>query len=118
MTLRTIRLELARGPGHPEGDPSHGYELRAPVDADGRFDVETWRAHRKDCTVRHFKPGLDDQHGNLIHAGRVWAFSYRPGEDDDEPIYRLGEHLMKPGEYLSITEDDGVQRTFRVAFVR
>jgi hypothetical protein len=118
MTLRMIRLELARDGAHPEGDADHGYELRAPLDASGRLDVEGWRAHRKDCTVRQFRPGQDDEHGQLIHTRRGWAISYRPGDDDDEPIYRLGEHLMKPGEYLSVTEDDGVQRTFRVAYVR
>ena len=34
--------------------------------------------------------------------------------DDDESGYRFGAHAFAPGEYVSITEHDGVQRTFKV----
>ena len=48
----------------------------------------------------------------------TWAVSYVPGEADDEPLYRLEGHQLTRGEYVSITERDGVTRTFQVAGVR
>lgn len=117
--LKTIRLELARMPGFPEGAPDCGYEFTAPLDADGKLDAAAWKDNRARCTVRRFWRGEKAEHGYLVHArGGNWMFSYREGEDDDEPIFRFDRHLMKPGEYVSITEHDGVTRPFRVVSVR
>ncbi len=44
MSLRTIRLELARNPGWPHGNSDRGYEFKAPLSDDGHIDVEGWRA--------------------------------------------------------------------------
>ncbi len=33
-------------------------------------------------------------------------------------MFRLEDHRFAQGEYLSITEHDGVQRAFRIVFVR
>jgi hypothetical protein len=46
------------------------------------------------------------------------VFSYEIGEQDDEPIFRFDRHAFVEGEYVSITEHDGVTRPFRVASVR
>lgn len=118
MSLKTIRLELARSKEFPEGNADHGYVLKAPLTSDGHLDPVAWRKQRELCSVRRFS-GKDEERGQLIHtAGRRWAFSYVPGDDaDDEPIFRLDSHVFRPGEYLSITEHDGVERTFRVASV-
>jgi hypothetical protein len=114
--MKLIRLELARTPAFPEGSRQHGYEFTAPLDAEGHLDVEAWRQGRKRCTVRRFWAGEDDQFGQLVHTRhRTWAFSYAPGEDDDEPIYRLEGHVFTPDAYVSITEHDGVTRPFKVA---
>jgi hypothetical protein len=69
--------------------------------------------------VRRFWAGETDETGTLIHTrGRGWAFSYVPDDDsDDEPIFRFDGHVFMPGEYVSITEHDGVQRPFRVTRV-
>jgi len=119
MALRHVRLELARTPDHPDGSILCGYELNLPLDADGRFDPAAWKAHAKECTVRRFWEGEDDENGLLIKVGRGWAFSYDPDTDaDDEPMFRLEDHQFAQGEYLSITEHDGVQRTFRIVYIR
>lgn len=117
--MKTIRLELARSKEFPEGSASHGYVLQAPLTGDGHLDVEAWRRERELCTVRRFWGDQEDERGLLVHAaGRRWAFSYVPGDDaDDEPIFRLDSHVFRPGEYLSITEHDGIERTFKVASV-
>ena len=55
----------------------------------------------------------------LVHTKQGWMFDYDPDdEDDDEPLFRLDDHLFKQGEYVSVTEHDGVQRTFQVVEVR
>jgi hypothetical protein len=118
MALRHIRLELARTPHHPEGSIHCGYEMNLPLDGADKFDPAGWKAHRKNCTVRRFWKGEDDETGQIVKVGKGWAFSYEPGADDDEPMFRLEQHRFRPGDYLSITEHDGVQRTFKVVFVR
>ena len=119
MTLKKIRLELARTADAPEGDRRCGYEFIAPLDATGRLDAAAWPRDKGKCTVRRFWTDQDDEHGMLEHhRGGRWLFSYRPGEDDDEPIFRMAKHAFVRGEYVSITEHDGVERPFRVAAIQ
>lgn len=119
MALRHVRLELARTPDHPEGSIHCGYEFNLPLTDDGHFDLSAWESAKKDCTVRRFWEGEDDEMGELVRLEKGWAFSYDPDtEEDDEPMFRLEDHVFKQGEYLSITEHDGVQRTFRIVYVR
>ena len=115
--MKQIRLELARSAAFPSGDPRHGYLFRAPLAADGKLDERAFKSSAQLCTVRRFAPGADDETGQLVHTPRGWAFSYAPGTDDDEAIYRLGGHTFKPGEYVTITEHDGKEHTFRVVAV-
>jgi len=118
MTLSRIHLTLARTADHPDGDPDHGYDIIAPLKKDGGLDVKAWQRHRDDCTVHRFAPREDDERGHLVHGRRGWVFSYRPGEEDDEPIFRLDTHRFREGDYISITEHDGETRPFRVTSVR
>src|SRR5689334_14444210 len=109
MTLRRIRLELARTREFPEGNPNCGYEFVAPLKSDGGLDADGWKKDGARCTVRRFWNDGSEESGLLIHGrGGRWMFSYAPGEDDDEPIFRFDRHFMKAGEYISITEHDGV----------
>jgi len=121
MPLRVIRLELTRDRDHPEGDPDHGYEFSAPLDSQDHIDVDEWRKVRQFCTVRRFTPDSDDEYGRLIRMpGGRWAFHYDIASEpvEDEPGYRFDSHAFRPGEYVSITEHDGVTRTFKVVSVR
>jgi len=117
MALYQIILRLARNPGFPEGDDSQGYMLVAPLDAQDRLDPVEWRLHREVCKVVRFKPGEDrDADGRLTHNGSSWFFHYdEPREGADEPVYRLGEHRLAIGEYLTIHESDGQSLTYKVA---
>jgi len=120
VTLKLIRLELARTKEYPDGSHKHGYEFTAPLSDDGHLDDTGWKEYRQVCTVlRFWGDDEGDEHGQLIRTrGGRWAFSYEPGDDDDEPIFRFGEHVFREGEYLSITEHDGIARPFRVVWVR
>lgn len=119
MTLFNIRLELARTPDHPDGSSACGYEFVAPLDGDGHLDVDGWTHFKEECRVRRFWEHEDDEEGNLIRTrGRGWAFSYEPGDDDDEPIFRFLQHRFVESEYVSITEHDGETRPFRIVSVQ
>lgn len=118
MSLKRIWLELARTPDHPEGSSTHGYEFVAPLDARGHLDSSQWPKAKGGCTVRRFSSSQPDEHGALIHRRNgSWAFSYAPGDDDDEPIFRFDRHNFVEGEYVTVTEHDGVARPFRVVRV-
>ncbi len=117
--LRTIRLELARTPDFPQGNPACGYEFVAPLDSSGRLDLEAFKQLKSKCRVQRFWAGAKPQTGALLHLGRDrWVFSYEPGRDDDEPAFRFDRHHFVPGEYVSITEHDGVTRPFRITTIR
>ncbi len=119
MTLKRIRLELARDPEHPEGSRDRGYDFAAPLDAEGRLLASEWKRLRERCRVKRFWSGDAPEIGHLVHKrGGIWAFDYDPTrENDDEPGYKLATHRFQQGEYVSFREHDGVMRTFRVARV-
>ncbi len=118
MTWMKIKLVLGRTEDHPSGSSAHGYDIVAPLTADGHLDEAAWRADKRAARVHRFWAGEPDEVGALIHTRhRTWAFSYAPGEDDDEPIFRLDTHVFRQGEYLTITEHDGQALPFLVASV-
>jgi hypothetical protein len=119
MSLKRVRLELARTKEFPEGSSRHGYEFVAPLDGDGYLDPDSWPTSKSACTVRRFWNRDADEHGMLIHRRNgSWAFSYKPGDEDDEAIFKFDRHAFVPGEYVTVTEHDGVARPFRVVSVR
>lgn len=121
--FKRIRLNLARSKEFPQGSNRHGYEFVAPLDGNGHIDAALWRAHREHCGVRRFWAGEDDEHGKLVHKPggpehARWVFDYdQTAEDDDEAGYRFGAHAFRPGEYVSIRDEDGEMHTFQVATV-
>lgn len=118
MSLYRVRLELARSKEAPQGDPTHAYVVVAPLDAKGHLDPSTWKASRSRCTVERIVRGNVEERGLLAHVGQGWHFDYQAGgHDDDEPLYKLDRHEIRSGEYVSVTEHDGVLRTFRVVSV-
>ena len=51
--------------------------------------------------------------------GSCRVFDYEDVDaDPDEPLSKLDRHTLVQGGYISILEHDGVQRTFKLAFVR
>ena len=73
--FRQIRIELARGPGHLQGDTDVAYIIIAPLDADDRIDTALWRKHRGACRIARLPPDQQDDHGHLVHRqGGGWAF--------------------------------------------
>ncbi|MGE0828441.1 MAG: hypothetical protein AB7O04_03705 [Hyphomonadaceae bacterium] len=122
MALSQIALRLARNPdaGFPDGDPERGYRIVAPLDADSRLDPAAWRANKERCTAIRFSPNEDEKaDGWLSHRGSHWFLRYDEEEEGpDEPVFRLGDHVLRVGEYLTIHEADGDDLVYRVAEVR
>jgi hypothetical protein len=122
-SFKRIRLNLARSKEFPDGSPQHGYAFVAPLDNKGHIDVGQWREHRENCRVRRFWAGEDDEMGFLVHKPggpehARWVFDYdETADDDDESGYRFGVHAFRPGEYVSIRNDDGDMHTYQVTDV-
>ena len=121
MGLMRVTLRLGRNPdaGFPDGDDHQGYVIVAPLDKDGHLDTALWRESKEKCTVLRFDPDPDERaDGWLSHRGNNWYFRY--DEDDegpDEPVYKLGDHTLKLGEYLTIHEADGDDLTYKITAV-
>ncbi len=118
MSLKRIRIELARTPDFPDGSPKYGYEFIAPLTQDNHIDADAWKKVRDHCGVLRFWGTDRAERGLLRHVGNGWRFDYDPGDDaDDERFFKLDRHSLAPGDYVSVTEHDGVQRPFRVVSV-
>ena len=120
--FKRIRLHLARSKEFPSGSSQHGYQLVAPLDANGHIDAKLWKAHPEHCQVRRFWQGEDDAVGYLTHKPggsehARWVFDYNKRRvDDDETGYRFGAHVFAPGEYLTLRDQDS-EHTFKVVSV-
>lgn len=117
--LKTIRLNLARSPGHPVGSDQHFYRFTAPLTDDGHLDAEGWKKHRDECRVVRSWGGEEEDIGHLVHRpGGSWGFTYDiEGDEGEEAGYRLGGHTFTQGEYVSIRDDEGKLNTFQVVSV-
>ena len=120
--FKRIRLNIARSREFPLGSSRHGYEFVAPLDETGHIDPHLWHKHREHCRVRRFW-GESEELGRLVHkpGGKEharWVFDYdETAAADDEAGYRFGSHAFRPGEYVSIRDEDGELHTFQVASV-
>jgi len=120
MALSRIVMRLARNPGteFAEGDDHRGYTLTAPLTPDRRLDVEAWRKVKEKCTVRRFAPDEDPVEGRLARRRDAWFFDYEDeGGEDDEAVYRLGDHTFAVGDYVTISDGAGRPLTYKVTEV-
>ncbi|AKH42110.1 hypothetical protein FHS61_002355 [Altererythrobacter atlanticus] len=118
MTWKIVRLTLARTPEYPEGSAQHAYELVLPLGEDGLIDREAFEQNRGRATVQRIWPGEGVQRGAILHKRDGWAFSYRPGDADDEDLFHLEHHPLVAGNYVTLTEPDGDRLPYRVVTVR
>ena len=73
-----------------------------------------WAAVKQLCTVKRIQNDHEVEFGLLVlNRHGKWVFSYAVGDDDDETLFRLADHRFNPGEYISITEHDGIRRRSR-----
>ena len=115
--FRRIVMELAREPGHPQGDAEERYVLVAPLSEDGRIDPAGLKDHPIGGRVVRDLEGVRSI-GQLIHGpGGRWWFRYDgAGDPEDELVFRLADEQLQPGKYVSIVREDG-PHPFRVTQV-
>lgn len=118
--LKRVRMELARDHDFPSGSRDRGYDFIAPIDENGHISADAWKLVRDRCRVKRFWADQQDEVGHIVRKpGGAWAFHYDIHGDPnhDEAGYRFDHHVFRPGEYVSIKEQDGVLRTFFVKSV-
>jgi hypothetical protein len=115
--FRQIRIELAREPGHPEGDAAVAYIIVAPLDTEGRIDPKLWREYRDACRIARLRPDQEDSRGHLVHRpGGGWALHYDGDARPDDVGFHFADERFVPGEYVSINEA-GTMHTYQVVAV-
>ena len=116
--LRQMRLELPRDHEFPNGSNERRYDFIAPLDRKGHFELAAWKDLKDRCRVRRFRAHEAEEMGDVVHKrGIVWTFHYDI-HGHDESSFQFDSPAFLPGEYVSIKEQDGSLRTFRVASVR
>jgi hypothetical protein len=109
-------MELARNRDFPQGSQHHGYLLHAPLNRDGRLDLDEFEAGRNRAVVEEFWGDIDPKRGKLLHRNRsLWSFSF--GANDEEPIFHFSDLCFVPGEYLTVRDLSGKDLIFRVTSV-
>ncbi|MBY9066833.1 hypothetical protein K1X12_07970 [Hyphomonas sp. WL0036] len=118
MSLKRISLQPALNPG-AEVVAGQGYTIIAPLTAEGRLDLDAWRANRADCRVYRLHPDPAERaDGWLTHRGNRWFFRYDEEEEgDDENVYRLGDHVFREGEYVTVEFHGEQPLTYKVVDV-
>ena len=113
--LSRIVLELAREPGHPEGDARERYIIVAPLTAEGRLNAEAWRHVRDHCRIARESVGEETSLGHLVHGpGGRWFLQFDLTQDrPDETGFRFETEKFEAGEYVSIERDEETH-VFRV----
>jgi len=118
MTLYHVHMQLARTPDFPEGSKDHGYDLILPLTSEQRFDARAWKAQSGGGKVRRFWGSEEPRNGLLRHAGHQWFVDYdMKVEGDEEPFFKLENHKIMQGEYLSLNDADGETHTFLITSV-
>lgn len=113
-----IRLELAREPGHPAGAQDEGYDIVAPLDAEGRLDGDALKAEPSRGHVRRFSNNETVGAGQLRHGpGGRWVLDMADSDAEDAVGFRFGEERFAAGEYVSLSLPSGEQHTYVVARV-
>jgi hypothetical protein len=121
--LHHVTLHLARSKQFPEVSSLYGYDITAPLDAEGHLDQDEWAVKRDHCRVRRFWANEGERQGILVHrpggaGGATWMIDYNQGRlGDEEAGYHLHQHRFVEGEYVTIEDDDGKPYTFKVVSV-
>jgi hypothetical protein len=122
MAVVRITLALTAGPGLPEGSTAHRYEIELALDSGGHPDAAAWLADPEPWRARRIQPDTDPVQGDVQHEpDHGWSIRFfgtaAEGPDAPETMFDCGSDPVRPGEYVTVTEPDGVEWTYRVVAV-
>ena len=75
MTLYHIHLVMARNKEFPDGNLHRGYDIHAPLDADGHLDKQAWEKSPSSSTVMRFWDGERSELGYLVNLRGLYLYS-------------------------------------------
>ena len=94
-SFRHVKLLLARERGHPQGEPSEGYDLLVPLDESGRLDPSIWKANQAKCRVRRFAGDEDVGIGRLRRKpGGQWYSTMQKARTMTKSAFALAQNAL------------------------
>jgi hypothetical protein len=82
---------------------------------EGLIDARRLRRRPARAQVHRYWEGERPTSGYVIATPAGWAFSYERGADDDERVFHLETHPLRPGDYVTIVDPEGERLPMRVA---
>lgn len=116
MGWKNVRLELAVTRDFPKGSAGRAYLLRLPLDENGQIDEIQLSKQPERATVRRHWPNEPDRNGHLVRTSGGWAFSYALPDGELNGTRHLAVTAFRVGECVTITEMDGAELPYRVAY--
>jgi hypothetical protein len=101
MNWKTIRLELAATDAFPKGSVGRGFLIRAPMDAEGRIDEQSFLRTPHRAKVRRVWPNEPDESGKLVRLNGHWALRFDGKADrliDADSQLQSGEDILLNSE--------------------
>lgn len=123
MAAVTVLLALAAGPGFPEGSPEHRYEIELVLDQAGWPDATAWTADPAPWRAWRIAPEATPAEGDVqFDPDDGWSIRFyravADSPDAPETRFQCGPDPVRPGGYMTVSEPDGVEYSYRVVGVR
>jgi len=105
--MTRILMVLAHAPGLPDGDLTDRLTLTAALTSNGQLDPE----QDQGAAVRE-RPGKPDKHSVLVPHEGAWVL--RGSDGDDDPLWAVDAHILRPGEPVVLRRPDGEELIYRI----
>ncbi|MBK1660353.1 hypothetical protein [Paracraurococcus ruber] len=111
-----VTLVVANGPGFPSGSPDRRYEIEVALTPGGHLDVQARQDASSPWPARRIWPGAPSQEGDILYDTDTESWAIRLGAAGESPPQAMISHAgqLRPGEYVTIREPDGVEYSYRV----
>lgn len=109
-----VTAVLARGPGEPDGNIGDRLLLDVQLTPQGRLDPALLLAADTPWTALREKPDGSAVELVVEHDDGLWAL--RRASSTETPLRRLTAQVLRPGEYITVEQQDD-ELLFRVVAV-